>query len=579
MLPAAHHYTMQADGHNWTFCDGVFLCRSLKSKAQVEEEEATPTGGAAPKLTHGSSSSAAAAGKSTAALLDAADEEVRRAVVPVVLPTGGARQRVLLILGQMKLKIFPLPPKAGATVDASTIDTSTLGKPILSLTSDKLLYRKSSDRLKRDCIEVVIMKAKKGGVAARMAAFEQKSAEDILEIYTGGPTETRYWLAAMHSPRYLKARGEHVMSAVGGSTDQDDEAKTSLVDLWKRYALLNKPDKRGEGLLSAAIRGVEPGDEVERCRLIAYLLDAGAECMPTGVSSPSVAAVNLKRASTINPATSFFRAAANLSVMGAQASADQLMVGLAAAGGSLALLLHMATQVEGHAADTTWSEVLSLSLSRADALSLSLSLDPLRTSLRDAFKSALGKAPLTLAVLMGEGKRTSGDAKAAAPSAAKPAPRFGGGGGFGGVPTTSAKQLSVGPASPVSDLAPLPPPSVASQNRTLHLLELSRVDLAGSEISVGQNKGKMHFRIAFVHEPTDKPATASVGGGGGGGGGGGAPRVTPGRVAAWPRVWRPSSRRPMPLQRLRPAHAAAPAMKIRPLVVGVLAAAAQGAQS
>ena len=225
----------------------------------------------------GDEASAPAGADETAAAAEDADDEVKRAIVPVVLPTGGGRQRVLLVLGQAKLKVYPLPAKDASAADAAAIDLAALGKPKLSLAADKLTYAKSSDRLKRDCIEVVIMKAKRGGVAARMAAFEQTGGDDVLEIYCGSPTETRFWLAAMHSPRYLKARGAHLLHAVEGDSDAAEQPYTQI---WRRWATLNRPDARGEGLLASAIRGVEPGDHAARGRMIAYLLDAGAECMP-----------------------------------------------------------------------------------------------------------------------------------------------------------------------------------------------------------------------------------------------------------------------------------------------------------
>ena len=122
--------------------------------------------------------------------------------------------------------------------------------------------------------------------------------EDVLEVYSGSPTETRYWLAAMQNPRYLKARGEHLMHAVEGAEAAEEQGQ---LDLWRRWSLVNLPDERGEGLLAAALRGVEPGDHVERSRLVAYLLDAGGECLPAGVATPAIAATALKRAATQHP--------------------------------------------------------------------------------------------------------------------------------------------------------------------------------------------------------------------------------------------------------------------------------------
>ena len=215
----------------------------------------------------------------------------------MVLPGGGSRQRVLVVLGQLKLRLYPLPPKSGASVDPYALDVAALGKPTLSLAADKCLYRKSADRLKRDCIEIVIMKQKKGKLAGQLAMFEQNASEDVLELYAGSPTETRNWLATMHNPRYLAARGMHLISAVEGKTGPPRKT-----DLWAKYAHVNQPDKRREGLLALAIRGVEVGDEAGRCRLLAWLLDVGAECLPFGegtAGEAKEASAKLRRASSV----------------------------------------------------------------------------------------------------------------------------------------------------------------------------------------------------------------------------------------------------------------------------------------
>ena len=104
------------------------------------------------------------------------------------------------------LKLYGLPPRAGASVDAASFEIGALGKPILSLQVEKLLFRRSEDRTKRDCLEVVIFKSKKGKLQ-QMALFEGQKAEDVLELYTGSPFEFRAWMAALRSPRYLLARG------------------------------------------------------------------------------------------------------------------------------------------------------------------------------------------------------------------------------------------------------------------------------------------------------------------------------------------------------------------------------------
>ena len=412
-----------------------------------------------------------------------ADDEVRRAVVSVVLPTGGSRQKVLLVLGQAKLKVYGLPAadgSKGAPPDASALDVASLGKPKLALAADKALYRKSADRLKKDCLEVVIVKARKGGVAARMAVFEQSQSEDILEIYAGSPTATRYWLAAFHSPRYLKARGEHLLNAVEGGKGSE----LQQTDLWLRWALLNRPDTRSEGLLCAALRGVEAGEHIERCRLIAYLLDAGAEAMPMGIESPATAAAMVKRASE--------------SVVGGAGASPLALEALVSAGGALALLLSCASQSVGPAADHTWSEILALIMDRAVAKYGQSSFEPLRLSLREAYRPALTRAAKTLAVLMGEAKK-GGAPAAASTSAVAPPGGFAVGGGL--------------PAA-VSAFPPLPTPSPAASNSEIHLLEISRVDLAGSEIDLSESAAKhLHVRVAFMHEPTEKQAAGESAGG------------------------------------------------------------------
>ena len=74
----------------------------------------------------------------------------------VILPGGGARVKSIILLGQSKLRIYTLP--AGGGPDASSFDVASLGKATLSLTVDKCLCRKSTNRVKRDCIDIVILK-------------------------------------------------------------------------------------------------------------------------------------------------------------------------------------------------------------------------------------------------------------------------------------------------------------------------------------------------------------------------------------------------------------------------------------
>ena len=206
-----------------------------------------------------------------------ADPEVRRGIFPAVLPSGefaGMRKKCLVVLGQTTLRLYTLP--AGASDAAKAAEAAEAGgKPSLSLTCDKLLYRRSTERSKRDCIEVVIMKKQKAKLK-QLAAFETQASEDVLEIYptaTGSTAaaEVRGWMAALHSPRYLLARGMHLVSHVSGGGQA-----ASQLDVWGRWAVVNRRDGRGEALLHQALRGVVAGEEAERGRLVGWLCDQGA---------------------------------------------------------------------------------------------------------------------------------------------------------------------------------------------------------------------------------------------------------------------------------------------------------------
>ncbi len=206
-----------------------------------------------------------------------ADPEVRRGIFPAVLPSGefaGMRKKCLVVLGQTTLRLYTLP--AGASDAAKAAEAAEAGgKPSLSLTCDKLLYRRSTERSKRYSIEVVIMK-KQNAKLKQLAAFETQASEDVLEIYptaTGSTAaaEVRGWMAALHSPRYLLARGMHLVSHVSGGGQA-----ASQLDVWGRWAVVNRRDGRGEALLHQALRGVVAGEEAERGRLVGWLCDQGA---------------------------------------------------------------------------------------------------------------------------------------------------------------------------------------------------------------------------------------------------------------------------------------------------------------
>ena len=411
------------------------------------------------------------------------DEEARRAVMPVVMPGKSSRERCLVVLGEQTLRLYSLPPNKGASPEA--LDVKSLGKPLLSLAIEKLLYRKSEDRTKRDCLEVVIMKVRKGKLA-QAALFESSASEDVLELFTGSPVEARHWMAALRSPKYLLARGLQLTSAIGGA-----QATPPQTDLWRKWALLNTPDARGEGVLAGALRGVVAGEETERTRLVAWLVDAGAECLPLDAGSPSQAALNLKRASSAVKPGSFLGLGGDLGGDhgkrgGSAAAAATAAASAAKAGGPLALLLHLCSDGTS-GADAAWAGMLQLIAAKATARHGPTALHPLLLAMRDAYKpSVQAAAPLTFAALEGA------VASAAAPKVA------------------ANVAAAAGAGATAAPLQPLPAPAANAQNRQLVLLEMSRVDVSSTELG---DVSEATCSISMVHEPQ---------GPGGGGGGGGA---------------------------------------------------------
>jgi len=84
-----------------------------------------------------------------------ADTELRRGLLSVTLPGSAGKRTILVVLGKKNLRFFtpPTPP------DEAIL---TLGSPLPSglvktLECANLLYRKSSDRMKRSCVEVVAL--------------------------------------------------------------------------------------------------------------------------------------------------------------------------------------------------------------------------------------------------------------------------------------------------------------------------------------------------------------------------------------------------------------------------------------
>ena len=343
------------------------------------------------------------------------------------------RKKCLVVLGQTTLRLYTLP--AGASDAAKAAEAAEAGgKPSLSLTCDKLLYRRSTERSKRDCIEVVIMKKQKAKLK-QLAAFETQASEDVLEIYptaTGSTAaaEVRGWMAALHSPRYLLARGMHLVSHVSGGGQA-----ASQLDVWGRWAVVNRRDGRGEALLHQALRGVVAGEEAERGRLVGWLCDQGAMLFDGAdpIDDDDDDGDGKKKKGVLG---SLGKSMRKMSLTPrADGSAQPARYG----GSAFELLLQLASREGGDAKiDAAWASLLKLIVKQAAAMMSAADLEGALAAARERWATPLADAPATLAALVDSG-------------------------------AALARATAV-------TLAPPPPPSAAAQNRSLVLLTIARVD-------------------------------------------------------------------------------------------------------
>ena len=365
---------------------------------------------------------------------------------PRHLPRRAAERRVrrhaekcLVVLGQTTLRLYTLP--AGASDAAKAAEAAEAGgKPSLSLTCDKLLYRRSTERSKRDCIEVVIIKRQKAKLK-QLAAFETQAAEDILEIYptaTGSTAaaEVRGWMAALHSPRYLLARGMHLVSHVSGGGQA-----ASQLDVWGRWAVVNRRDGRGEALLHQALRGVVAGEEAERGRLVGWLCDQGAMLFDGAdpIDDDDDDGDGKKKKGVLG---SLGKSMRKMSLTPrADGSAQPARYG----GSAFELLLQLASREGGDAKiDAAWASLLKLIVKQAAAMMSAADLEA-----RSRRARAVGDAA----------RRRARDARRA-----------------------RRQRRALARATAVT-LAPPPPPSAAAQNRSLVLLTIARVDCGAAPLA------------------------------------------------------------------------------------------------
>ncbi|EOD32243.1 hypothetical protein EMIHUDRAFT_449578 [Emiliania huxleyi CCMP1516] len=298
--------------------------------------------------------------------------------------------------------------------------------------------------------------------------------------------EARAWMAAFHNPRYLHARGLHLASVVAGR-----EAASEQIDLWERWAVINHRDSRGETMLHAALRGIEPGEADERQRLVAWLVDCGATLLPQPAGAPTdeLLASLYKRFSSPRLGKGKSKSRAAFAEEAAAPPADEADEEVSDVPSPFALAVRLA---DGEGLDGLLAEAVVTMARQGAPLVGPASIDDHLSTLLHGWLDGADTAPLTHAAL-GAWRDANG-------------------------------------VEPAHHMQPPPPPTTSAQNRALVLLSLSRLDCAAEPASA-------RLAISVVHEPSSDAAgprggaglasraaafqaTEAAGAGGGGGGGG-----------------------------------------------------------
>jgi hypothetical protein len=415
--------------------------------------------------------------------LAAEKAELRCGLLPVSMPGGGALLRKMVVLGQTSLKVYAAPARdpavGGAQTGAHSAPQPPVGAvPLLTLQCDKLLYRRSDARGKRDVIEVVILS--RPGRRYPLGGHDAQPANgDVLELHMPSAAEARAWMAALHSPRYLLSRGMHLASAVAGR-----EAAPGQLDLWERWALVNHRDGRGETMLHAAVRGTEPGENDGRTRLMAWLVDCGALLLPQPGSVTEVGAPPGPRQPDDGEILQslYGRFSAPRMPRGSRSSwADRL------------------SSADGDGTDNAGS---GADVSSAFELIARLTCRAAHDPAYDRLSAG------SVAVLAGHGAAELNRSPVAA-HVAEVLSRFSGRlAAAGARRTLAALRAAAGtvplPAEPPADrrMRPPPPPTADSQNRSLVMLSLTRLDCAVAEPS------NLRLAVCMMHEPTYGPVGA-----------------------------------------------------------------------
>ena len=146
---------------------------------------------------------------------------------------------------------------------------------------DAFLHRKGAPagaRANPKALQVVLLKPGAGG------------GQDVLELVADNGTEARFWLAGLDAA--TRGRGAAAQQASLAQLVAGGEAagRPTQFELWEQYALLNQVDWRGEGMVHALVRGLEPGDAAGQGRVVflAWLLERGANLLDAAVEAPQL---------------------------------------------------------------------------------------------------------------------------------------------------------------------------------------------------------------------------------------------------------------------------------------------------
>ena len=227
-----------------------------------------------------------------------ASNEIRRGVMSVKLPNAppGPRKKMVVSLSTDAIRFFP-----EVRADDST--------PELEVACEAFLFRKGTGA-KGALIEIVMLKGGGGGPppppppghTGGYLHAPSGEGNEVIELYADNGTEARYWMAGLGVA--VQSNGEAAAATLTHlvANGKASTRKPTQVELWARYALLNDTDWRGEGMLHALVRGLEPGDEAKRGQFLSWLIESGVSLIDGGdAMAPQMKGLVGKAAAEVKP--------------------------------------------------------------------------------------------------------------------------------------------------------------------------------------------------------------------------------------------------------------------------------------